>query len=180
MPKPDQRSDEEITIAIRAGDRELYALIMDRYQEKLRRYAKTLVHDDDRAADVVQEALIKAYVNLQSFNAHKKFSSWVYRIVHNEAMNYRHRYRLETALPVEYDQVGENDVELDWARQEIVDRVEKCLAQMHVRYAEPLSLFYLEDKSYEEISDILHLPMGTVATRISRAKIIMKAICQKT
>jgi RNA polymerase sigma-70 factor (ECF subfamily) len=95
-------------------------------------------------------------------------------------MNHRHRYRLETALPVEYDQVGETDVELDWARQEIVDRVEKCLAQMHVRYAEPLSLFYLEDKSYEEISDILHLPMGTVATRISRAKIIMKAICQKT
>lgn len=172
--------DERVAAEVRAGDRELYAVLMERYQAKLRRYAKTLVHDEDRAADVVQEALIKAYVNLQSFNPHKKFSSWVYRIVHNEAMNHLHRYRRETALPENFDLADDKDPELDWEKQEIVARVEECLDQMNVRYAEPLALFYLEDKSYEEISDILHLPMGTVATRIRRAKNLMKAICQKT
>jgi RNA polymerase sigma-70 factor (ECF subfamily) len=179
MAGSDQRSDEEIVGAIRAGDRELYALIMARYQERLLRYAKVLVRDDDRAADVVQEAFIKTFLNLQGFNIHKKFSSWIYRIAHNEAMNHLTKHRTEVALPDNVDFPSDEDLEERLGRQEMIARVEKCLAQLPLIYSEPLALFFLDERSYEEISDILRLPMGTVATRIRRAKAYMKVICQK-
>ena len=62
-------------------------------------------------------------------------------------------------------------------KEELVANTRECLDKMDLIYREPLSLYYLEDKSYEEIGDILRLPMGTVATRINRAKVIMRKIC---
>ena len=56
---------------------------------------------------------------------------------------------------------------------------QKCLNDMPIKYSEPLMLHFIEDSSYEDISDILRLPMGTVATRINRAKALMRKICQK-
>lgn len=71
------------------------------------------------------------------------------------------------------------DLEDDFIRSELINRTQHCLAQMPLLYKEPLSLFYLEEKSYEEISDILRIPIGTVGTRVNRAKGIMKKLCQK-
>ncbi len=69
--------------------------------------------------------------------------------------------------------------EVYYPSKEIIEKAKNCLSQMPIIYSEPLALYYLEDKSYEEISDILRIPMGTVATRINRSKVIMKNICQK-
>ncbi|MBN2884328.1 sigma-70 family RNA polymerase sigma factor [Patescibacteria group bacterium] len=172
-------SDEEIIEKVRSEDQELYVIIVDRYQEKLLRYAKNLIQDDNNAADIVQESFIKAFINLRGFNTKKKFSSWIYRIVHNEAINIAKKIRKETPILEDMDFKSEEDVELNFEKREIIEKVEKCFAQINLIYAEPLRLFYVDEKSYEEISDILRLPMGTVATRISRAKIILKKVCQK-
>lgn len=81
------QKDEMLIKKIQSGEKDLYSLIMDRYEEKLLRYSNYLVNDEHKAVDVVQESFIKAYVNLNSFDTAKKFSSWLYRIAHNESIN---------------------------------------------------------------------------------------------
>ncbi len=179
MDDNEKLSDEEIVKKVRSVDQDFYAVIMERYQDKLMRYATSLVKDEYKAADVVQGAFIKAFINLKSFNVDKKFSSWIYRIVHNEAVNSFLKYEKEIRLPDDVDFKSEEDISKDFDQKEVIARVEKCLKKMPLLYSEPLILFYIEGKSYEEIGDILRMPMGTVATRISRAKKIMKNICRK-
>lgn len=173
------QKDEVLIEKIQSGDKDLYSLIMDRYEKKLLRYSNYLVNDEHRAVDVVQESFIKAYINLNSFNTTKKFSSWLYRIVHNESVNTIKKYNKEVPLLDDIDFKSEENTELEFEQKENVIKIQNCLHHIPLIYSEPLTLFYLEEKSYEEISDILQLPMGTVATRISRAKIIMKNICLK-
>ena len=179
MSENENLSDEEIVEKVRSSDRELYAVIMERYRGKLLRYATTLIRDEQRAVDVVQESFIKAFINLEGFNTQKKFSSWIYRIVHNEAINTVKKYQKEVVLSDDIDFASDEDTERDFEQKEIVALLEKCLASIPLLYSEPLVLYYIEEKSYEEISDILRIPMGTVATHISRAKKLMKQICQK-
>jgi RNA polymerase sigma-70 factor (ECF subfamily) len=178
MSPLEQLSDEAIVEQVRSVDQELYALLVERYQHKLLRYAESLLHDEHRAADVVQESFIKAFINLQGFDTKKKFSSWIYRIVHNEAMNSIKKYQKEVSLPEDFEFASSEDIEANFEQQELVAAVRTHLKKLPLIYAEPLALRYLEEKSYEEISDILHLPPGTVATRINRAKTLMKHLCQ--
>jgi RNA polymerase sigma-70 factor (ECF subfamily) len=172
-------SDEEIVEKVRSVDQELYAVIIERYQAKLLRYAGNLLKDEDSAADVVQDSFIKAFINLKGFNTNKKFSSWIYRIVHNEAMNAIKKYQKEVQMPEGIDFQSDENIGREFERKEDIDKVKRSLRKMPQLYSAPLALFYIEEKSYGEISDILKIPMGTVAVRISRAKILMKKLCQK-
>lgn len=172
-------SDEEIIENVRSSDKQMYAEIIKRYQTKLMRYASYIMGDDHMGADVVQEGFIKAYINLNGFDTRKKFSSWIYRIVHNEAMNLLRKHKKQRPLDnrIEFD--SGVDLEDEFIKNELASHAHYCLEQMPMMYKEPLSLFYLEEKSYEEISDILRIPVGTVGTRVNRAKGIMKKLCQK-
>lgn len=170
--------DEQIVEIVRIKDKEAYREIVLRYQNKLLRYALSLVQDKFKAQEAVHESFIKAYINLNGFNLKMKFSSWIYRIVHNQVMNTLSKNKRELPLfdNVDFDS-GEN-LELDLSKKEIKERVNKCIDKISIMYSEPLLLYYIEEKSYEEISDILRLPIGTVGTRINRAKVTMKKICQ--
>ncbi len=179
MIENNELSDEEVIKKVRTSNRNLYALIIDRYQKKLIRYAYNLIKNEEKAIDVVQESFIKAFVNLNDFDIEKKFSSWIYRIVHNQIINTIKKHQREISLSEDLDFQSEEDIEKDFEKKEIVEKIEKCLENIPLLYSEPLSLYYLDEKSYEEISDILRIPMGTVATRINRAKKIMKKICKK-
>ena len=170
--------DEQIVEIVRTKDKELYLEIVLRYQEKLLRYAINLIQDRPKAEDAVQESFIKAFINLNSFNLKMKFSSWIYRIVHNQVMNTFNKYKKELPLLDNIDFDSEKNLELDFTKKEIQEKVNRCINKMSFIYSEPLSLYYIEEKSYEEISDILRLPVGTVGTRINRAKVMMKKICQ--
>jgi RNA polymerase sigma-70 factor (ECF subfamily) len=174
-----EASDEEIVEKVRSSDQEFYAVIVERYQSKLLRYANSLAKDEHKAADIVQESFIKAFINLHSFDTKKKFSSWIYRIVHNEALNYVKKYQKEIPILDDMDFISDENIERDFEKQEIIAQVKKCFGEMPLLYSEPLALHFIEEKPYAEISDILRIPMGTVATRIGRAKILMKKICQK-
>ncbi len=172
-------TDEEIVEKVRSSDRDLYAVIIERYKNKLLRYATNLVHDNDKASHIVQDSLVKAYINLNGFNIKKKFSSWIYRIVHNESISALKKYKSEVPMLDDFDFESEENITKDFEQKETAAHVEKCLKSIPIIYSEPLSLYYLDEKSYEEISDILRIPMGTVAIRMSRAKKLMKNICQK-
>ncbi len=179
MPEIKNLSDEEIIEKVRQSDEELYALIIDRYQAKLIRYVYNLIKDKQKAEDIVQETFIKAYINLNVFNIKKKFSSWIYQIAHNETINHIKKHHREVPLPDDFDYQSEEDLEKDFDQKETSKKVSKCLEKIPLLYKEPLSLYYIEEKSYQEISDILRIPMGTVATRINRAKKIYKELCPR-
>ena len=170
--------DEELVIIIREKDQELYTEIVKRYEEKLRRYALVFVHDTDKADDVLQNTFLKAFINLKSFNTKKKFSSWIYRILHNEAINNIKKYKKEVSIdsiPEIKDMVSEKDSpEDDLEKKEIREIMKRKLDKLPLKYSEPLALFYLEERSYEEIGDIMRLPVGTVGTRINRGKAQLK------
>lgn len=172
-------SDEKIVELVRKKDKELYAQIIKRFEDKLTRYANYLTGDENSAADIVQESFIKAYINLNGFDTKKKFSSWIYRIVHNQAMNYFNKRKKDVLFDKDIDFDSGINIEDEFIKKELRDHAHNCLNQMPLMYKEPLSLYFLEEKSYEEISDILRIPVGTVGTRINRAKVIMKKICQK-
>jgi len=172
--------DEQIVELVRTKDKELYIEIVLRYQTKLLRYALYLIQDKTKAADAIQESFIKAFINLNSFDLKMKFSSWIYRIVHNQVMNIFNKNKKELPLLDTVDFDSGKNLELDLLNKETHEKVNKCVDQMPIMYSEPLLLYYFEEKSYEEISDILRLPVGTVGTRINRAKVIMKKICQST
>jgi RNA polymerase sigma-70 factor (ECF subfamily) len=172
-------SDEDVITIVRTKDKDVYAEIIKRYQPKLLRYASYIMGDEHMGADVVQESFIKTYVNLNGFDTKKKFSSWIYRIVHNEAMNMLGKHKKQQSMDdtIEFDS-GIN-IEDDFIKNELINHAHHCLELMPILYKEPLSLFYLEEKSYEDISDILRIPIGTVGTRVNRAKGMMKKLCQK-
>jgi RNA polymerase sigma-70 factor, ECF subfamily len=172
-------SDEKVVKIIRTQDKEVYAELVRRYQEKLIRYANYLVNDNEKAADIVQDTFIKAFINLNSFNIKRKFSSWIYRITHNEAINLINKYKKEKPLLENIDFDSGINIEEEYTQKEVRKMVKKCLEEIPLLYREPLSLYFLEDKTYGEISDILRIPIGTVGTRINRAKIIMKQKCQR-
>ncbi|KKS93672.1 MAG: RNA polymerase, sigma-24 subunit, ECF subfamily [Candidatus Collierbacteria bacterium GW2011_GWC2_43_12] len=172
-------SDEVVVEIIRKKDKNVYSEIINRYQQKLLRYATYLLGDDQLGADAVQEGFVKAYIYLNSFDIKKKFSSWIYRIVHNEAMTLINKNKRYFPMNIEIEYDSGIDLEDELIKKELIDRAHHCLDKMPILYREPLSLFFLEEKSYEEVSDILRIPVNTVGTRISRAKIIMKKICQK-
>ncbi len=172
-------SDEDLVDLVRRGKKDLYAEIIRRYKERLLRYARYLLLDKNQAADVVQESFIKVYINLRGFNTKQKFSSWIYRIVHNEAVNLLKKEKKWVKIDDKCDFKIQENMQDDFIKKELEENLQECLENMPIIYKEPLVLYYLEEKSYVQISDILRLPEKTVATRLRRAKSLLKNICQR-
>lgn len=178
-------SDESLVGKIRTHDRELYREIVNRYEKKLMRYATYILKNDLEAAEVVQDSFIKAYVNLNGFDTKKKFSSWIYRITHNEAMNYISKRKKLVSYDTNPECVGNitdttaDTQEDNFDKKTLTKLMEKCLSDLPLGYREPIIFYYYEDKSYDEISDILKVPINTVGTNISRGKRLLKEIYLK-
>lgn len=176
-------SDEEIAVLVRTKNQELYRELVERYQKKIIKYARYLIGNRESAHDVAQETFIKAFTNLWGFNPKLKFSSWIYRIAHNEAVNYIKKHKKE--FPIDPEKMSlmnvesEEDPFRDMEKKEAMEIVEKCLPELSIKYREPVALYYLDDKSYEEISDVLRIPAGTVGVRIMRGKKLLESICKK-
>lgn len=173
--------DTTIIHQVRAGDVEQYGELMQRYEDKLLRYVTYLLLDSAAARDVVQDTFIKAYQNLQGFNDNYAFSSWIYRIAHNEAMNaIKKNSRL---TPLEDDTRSQlsyhprTDLKLDSLR--LTKDVQQCIGQLEPKYREIVQLVYFEDMKYTQVSDILHIPASTVGVWLSRAKAKLRVICEQ-
>ncbi|OGL74096.1 hypothetical protein A3C96_04210 [Candidatus Uhrbacteria bacterium RIFCSPHIGHO2_02_FULL_60_10] len=179
------KKDEELVPLILL-DPELYRHLMARHEERLVRYVSRISGlGRDDAEDVAQEALIKAYRNLADFDTSLKFTSWLYRIAHNETMSHFRRLKARPQV-VRSDQ--EDDVDLAaWVavdpdypghldRHLAAQEIRDALGRLDEKYREVLVLRYLEERDYQEISDILRKPMGTVATLLNRAKASLRQV----
>ena len=177
-------TDEELAKLVQNGDKEKFGVLMERYQEKLSRYGKKFLSSPDNIEDVVQDVFIKTYQNIKSFDVSQKFSPWIYRIAHNTYINAIKKYSNGPLYLFDFDTlishtVTEDPIEREREQKEMKNLVEKGLSQIEPKYREILILYYIEDLSYKEISDILHIPIGTVGVRIMRAKELMKEAYKK-
>jgi RNA polymerase sigma-70 factor, ECF subfamily len=165
-------SDEEIVKIVREKDQELYSEIIRRFEAKLARYLRRFIVDSDETQDVLQEVFIKTFRNLYGFDLKRKFSSWIYRIAHNEALNHlKKNGRTISLSEQEYKIVDEKlDLKKEMETEADHTQINNTLDKLKEKYREPLILYFFEDKSYEEIGDILHLPTSTVGTLIARGK----------
>lgn len=168
--------DDGGLVARALGDRLAYGLIVGRYEAPLRRYVGRVLGSESQAAeDVLQEAFLKAYVNLNDYDQRRPFAPWLYRIAHNEAVSHLRRTHARPR-PIGGDDgaliLARLSDGVDWGERltsfDDVRLVQAALAELAPRYRDVLVLRYLEDKNYDEISDILRLPPGTVATLIRR------------
>lgn len=175
MQKYQQLSDTEI-VELSLKDSEVFSEIIERYQTKLQRYIRRISSfSDDNIGDILQEVFIKAYTNLNSFNTSLKFSSWLYRIAHNETISFLRKNKKHidaTLLPDDSLEEFRSEIDIENSHkqsedQEVLWRAIKSIKQ---KYQDVIILKYFEHKSYDEISDIIQKPPGTVATWISRAK----------
>ena len=148
------------------------------YEKSIRRYINRLgCRDSSDADDLLQEIFLKVYINLNEYDSELKFSSWLYRIAHNESISFFRKKRVRPMtvateaetyifenIPDETDLIESLDIKING------DILHKALTELDDQYRDVLVLRFFEEKSYAEISDILKIPEGTVGTLLNRGK----------
>ena len=173
------KTDEELSVLLMASNYDAMSVLIDRYQKPLARYLRRIgVHKEEDVQDLLQDIFIKIYKNINSFNKDLSFSSWIYRISHNEAISF---FRHNKARP-EGNMLDDSEEMLFRIEDESIDLtqeidqtinakfLQKAILNLDQKYRDVLVLRYFEDRDYENISDILQIPKGSVATLIHRAK----------
>lgn len=177
-------TDEELAWEVQRGNIEHFGVLMERYQGKITRYGNKFISNRENIEDVVQEVFIKAYQNIQSFDVTQKFSPWIYRIAHNTYINALKKSERGPLYLFDFDTlishtVVADPIEKEREQTEIKKIVDRGLGELEPKYREILVLYYLEELSYKEISDVLHIPIGTVGIRLSRAKEMLRQTYKK-
>ena len=172
-------TDEQIAAQAQAGDTESFGLLVERYEAKMSRYARKFLFNHHDIEDLAQEVFIKAFVNIQSFDAGRKFSSWLYRIAHNEFINAIKKKKNEPLPFFDADTLFPHPLSKanpgqDLEQKNLKEILNACLSKIDTKYREPLVLFYFEELSYQEIAEILHIPVSTVGVRLGRGKTILQ------
>jgi RNA polymerase sigma-70 factor (ECF subfamily) len=172
-------NDSELVTVTLTQNREAYKELFARYQKKLFVYIFHLTGNRDETEDILQNVFSKTYKNIKNFDTSRKFSSWIYRIAHNEAVNFLKRK--SKRYTISWDDITTSKDKLDtassdelpedkWARQEIKKDMEQALGSLPEKYQQILKLKYLQEYSYKDIGVILGKPVNTVGTLINRAK----------
>jgi len=173
-------SDQELVSATLKNP-DAYVAIVERYESALLRYVRRMVWDDHEIVeDITQEVFIKAYQSLNGYNPKLKFSSWIYRIAHNLCVDNlrKNTKKHHTSLDIEDEEsqsliqkiASDENISHSIATHETRQAVQTIIRWLPEKYKTVIILAFMEDKSYEEISDILQIPIGTVGTLFNRAK----------
>ncbi|MEQ2529692.1 RNA polymerase sigma factor SigW [Robertmurraya yapensis] len=163
------------------GDQNAYAEIVELYKDKVYQLCYRMLGNRHEAEDMAQEAFIRAYVNIASFNIELKFSTWLYRIATNLCIDRIRKKKPDYYLDAEvsgtdgltmYSQIPsdtrlpEDEVE----KMELQDIIQREISNLPEKYRSVIVLKYIEELSLNEISEILDMPLGTVKTRIHRGR----------
>ncbi len=184
----DELDDHSLIEATRTGDEAAFKELMRRYSNQITNFVYRMLEDYDRAVDLAQETFVRVYLNIDRYQATYSFSTYIYKIAHNLAISElrkRKRHRL-IQLPTFFSDKDSEEVEVELPDQSLMladdamideerrNAVAKAIATLPEKYRAALVLCDLEERSYEEISEILGLPTGTVKSRINRARNLLK------
>ncbi len=178
----DKEVDQQLVERVQRGDKHAFDLLVTKYQRKLGRLISRFVKDPAEAEDVTQDAFIKAYRALASFRGDSAFYTWLYRIGINTAKNHllANKRRPPTSTPFDSED-SESFEEASLLREvttpenelmskQVVDVVQSSLQQLPEDLRSALTLREIEGLSYEEIATVMNCPIGTVRSRIFRAR----------
>ena len=181
----DRAVDQELVERVQAGDKRAFDLLVLKYQRKVQRLVARFVRDSSEVDDVVQEAFIKAYRALPTFRGDAAFYTWIYRIAINCAKNYlaspARRIVPQSDLMSDDDDdaesfdrnAGLHDVatpDAEYASKQIAEAVNRAMAALPEDLRTAVTLREIEGLSYEEIAEAMDCPIGTVRSRIFRAR----------
>lgn len=176
-------ADSDLVAEAAAGHEEGFEELVKRYQRPISAYVYRMVGDYDSALDLTQEVFIKVYGSLARYNPEYKFSTWIYKIAHNAAVDHLRKHSTrEQSLVNEFD--GEQrdmsveshrpTPEQETEREERRVEIETVVRELPQAYKELIILRHSHDLSYDEIAEVTGLPLGTVKNRLFRARDTMR------
>jgi RNA polymerase sigma-70 factor (ECF subfamily) len=151
------------------GNHEAYAELVDRYKNALYHHCFAIVRNEEAAKDIAQDTFIAAFYKLRLYNSEYKFSTWLFKIATNKALNYLKKYVREVAAD---DELIANIASTQPGPQQRTEDSELHVAveKLEPKYRAVISLYYWQGLSYEEIATVLAVPSGSVKGWMSRAK----------
>jgi RNA polymerase sigma-70 factor (ECF subfamily) len=160
-------------------DVDLYALLVDRYKDRLFRAVWYRVRDRETAEDIAQDTFVKAYLSLDDFRGESRFYSWLCRIAINKSQDWarhqkmvdQHGAFLEPQSPVTPEQ--------ECCRRELAARIEAALMELPEHYREAFYLKHVDERSYEEMARMLNLSKGALKVRVHRARLMLQGLLQE-
>jgi RNA polymerase sigma-70 factor (ECF subfamily) len=177
-------TDEALAERLQKGDKSVFVFFMQRYETKLLRYGRKFLPRTEDIQDIVQEVFLSAYENIRSFDTDQKFSPWMYRIAHNAFVNELKKNVRNPLLLIDFDtflsHIAYNDPdETERERADMRVLIDKGLEEISPKYREVLILHYLDELGYQEIADVLRVPVSTIGVRLKRGREALRAAYEK-
>ena len=172
-------SDEKLVERAKRGDRRAFRMLVDRHKRMVFNVALRMLRNREDAEDAAQEAFLRAFRSIGTFRGQAKFSSWLVRIAINVSLSFAERAHAKQTFvefQEEADKADAHSVEAGMnpeeiaARQDFGERIRALVGTLEPRYRAVITLYYLEERSYQEVAEILEIPLGTVKTHLHRAK----------
>ena len=180
-------TDEELIKNFQKGNEDAYVQLVIRYKDKLIKFVFRMIGDLEQSEDIVQETMIKLYYKKHYFREVAKFSTWIYTIARNQTNTELRKKKRKQTLSLSRFGKNEKDYELAAIQPRIekevedkflLKRIQSCINKLPDHYKTVIILRDIEQLSYEEISKIVSAPLGTINSRINRARLQIQAEIQ--
>ena len=186
----DAATDRDIVQRVISGDVDAFGVLVKRYQDRIFSAVRNYLSNPDDAMDVTQETMVKAYSKLNSFDANSAFYTWLYRIAVNTAIDSLRRKQSRPADSLDDSRYSESgfeprskdpntDPQKVVAAREQAEMIRSAIGKLSHKLRSVLVLYDIEGMSQEEVAQILKIPVGTVKSRVSRARGELRKILQK-
>ncbi|UCC73277.1 MAG: sigma-70 family RNA polymerase sigma factor [Gemmatimonadota bacterium] len=182
--------DKELVARALKGDEAAYRELLERFRRPVFSLIYRMIGDREQAEDLAQESFVKAFNNLDSYNPNYRFSSWLFKIANNHAIDHLRRARLPTvsihgsphAVDAEREEetrivleAHDESPEQEMLALELGGEIEQAIAVLRPEYRTAVILRHVENRPYEEIAEIMDVPIGTVKTFLHRARAELRA-----
>lgn len=182
--------DDQLIKRAKKGDQKAYKALTEKYQKPLYFHIYKMVKNNEQVEDLVQEAFMKAFKNLESYNTEYAFSTWLYRITTNHTIDFLRKRRINATPLSNPVKTKDGEIEIEIEGKERTDRetirkerkqiINQAIDNLPEKYRVVIRMRHLDELSYQEISDELDLPLGTVKAHIFRAReMLYKALIDK-
>jgi RNA polymerase sigma-70 factor, ECF subfamily len=176
-----EQDDTQLVKASQNGDQDAFAFLVQRHQRRVFNLSLRILQDYDEASEITQEVFLAAWQGLPSFRGEARFPTWLYRIAYNCSLRQLERRKRERALQaaIQAEQILE-EVNKEKQAEDFLERrarqamVREQMEKLPAKYRSVLILRHLQEMTYEEMADILTMPIGTIKTHLFRARHLLK------
>ena len=181
-------TDEELMAQFQSGNEFAYLDLVKRFKDRLFTFIYRFVNDEDMAEDLVQDTLVKVYTHKHSYREIAKFSTWIYTIAGNLARTELRKRKRRATFSMSSLGIGDREYEFpstdylpssDMEGKQTEQHIRIALAQLPLHFRTVVILRDVQELSYEEISKIMKIPLGTVKSRVNRARLRLQELLAK-